>query len=91
MMALTSEAGVSVFLGSQVFLGLWDKKKNKTRGDPRARNSIWWGHGSRGLLERLSPEEGTKAVAMGRLSNIRGCWRAQISAQPSASGRVSLE
>lgn len=90
MMALTSEAGVSVFLGSQVFLGLWDKKKNKTRGDPGVRNNIWWGHGTRGSLERLSPKEGTKAVDMGRLGNIRGCWHAQISAQSSASGRVSL-
>ena len=76
-------------LGSQVFLSLWEKKK-RTNRDPGVRSSIWWGHGSLGLLEKLSSKVWARQWLWER-KMVRGCSGGRMSGQATASGRVVIK
>ena len=50
---------------------MWEKKK-RTNRDPRVRSNVWWGHGSLGVLEKLSSKVWARQWLWER-KMVRGC------------------
>lgn len=64
VMALTPEAGENTLhqlLGSQVFLSLWEKRKEQ---ETQVRSSIWWGQGKSWLVGEAKLQSVDQYVAM---------------------------
>lgn len=78
-----------LFLGSQAFPGLCENKK-RTKRDRRVRNSIWWGNGSLGLLERQSPGVWARRWRWEGKAVSEDAGVPCSGAQASMPGRVSL-
>lgn len=64
-----------LFLWPQVFLGLWEGKKKRTRRDPRIQEKHLVGPTQSWLIAEVSLKVETETI--GKEGSIRGCWSTQ--------------